>query len=565
MVCAAECVVHLDWDQERVLVAGKSDRALFVGNSEGVRRAKEMLRALTPVQKAMVTDQAPHVSGLCPRRSGKSYAASTAALVTGEVKPGAISLIISLNLKQLKRIFWSGGPSGLFTLDRKFGLGLDFNKTECRWQHQNGSIGYLLGSDDADQLEVIRGLEADLYVVDECKSFAPRVLEKLIDDIVDPQRATRRGRLLLIGTPGNHPSGPFYQATSELSRDQDGRPFLIGPGTTDDWGRTAESDLLWSAHSWTLQDNTAAPHQWEEALRKKRNKRWSDDEPVWKREYLGKWTNVTEGTVYRYADMLSTGKVSWVPARTDDNPTGLPIEGKPWHLIGGLDLGFQEPTAFVVAAYSQRLGELRHVWDTSTQHMLVPDVAEMIREAQRKFGKLETIYADVGNLGKMVVETLVKDGFPLERADKREKNDHIELLNGSFYRGEVKIVEDTKPNSLHNQLITNQWALGDNSFSDLARAGRLVEDKSVPNDTCDAFLYLYRGAQHRYGRPDPVSGPDEGTREWVAIWEKDQLRRARAETRGTPFDRALRGDAGAPQHLRRALTKGEPWTSTSTH
>jgi hypothetical protein len=519
-------------------------------------RAREMLRSLHPVQKALVTDPAPHISGLCPRRAGKSYAAAAAALITGEAKPGSICLIISLNLKQLKRLYWAGGPSGLFTLDKKFGLGLKFNGTELRWEHSNGSIGYLLGCDDADQLEVIRGLEADLYIVDECKSFAPKMLERLIDDIIDPQRETRNGRLILIGTPGNHPSGPFYQATCPRAVDQDGRPYLIHASTTDDWNRTAESDLLWSAHTWTLQDNVAAPWQWNGALRKKRSKRWTDDDPVWQREYLGKWTNVTEGTVYRYADMLPTGKVSWVPSRTDTNPTGLPPEGAPWHLIGGLDLGFNEPTAFVIAGYSQRLQELRHVWDVSTQHMLVPDVADMIRTAQARFGRLEHIYADMGNLGKMIVETLMKEGFPLERAEKREKNDFIELLNGSFYRGEVKIIEDSRPNSLHNQLITNQWALGDNSFADLARAGRLVEDKSVPNDTADAFLYLWRGAHHRYALPAPLPIPEAGSREWIAEWERNQLKRARAEVNSTSLDRALAGrNTRVPSHLQHAFRR----------
>src|SRR5262249_1832161 len=116
----------------------------------GTSRAKAILKSLTPAQRALIVDPAPHVSGLCPRRAGKSYAGAAAALITGEAKPGSISLIISLNLKQLKRIYWSGGPSGLFTLNRKFDLGLEFNKTECRWEHQNGSIGYLLGTSDPE-------------------------------------------------------------------------------------------------------------------------------------------------------------------------------------------------------------------------------------------------------------------------------------------------------------------------------------------------------------------------------------------------------------------------------
>ncbi len=526
-------------------------------NAAGLTRARAILKSLHPAQRALITDSAPHISGLCPRRAGKSYTAAAAALITGEAHPGSISLIISLNLKQLKRLYWEHGPSGLFTLSRKFGLDLEFKDQQLKWIHQNGSVGYLLGTSDADQLEVIRGMEADLYVVDECKSFAPQVLSNLIDDVIDPQRETRKGRLILIGTPGNVASGPFWQATNFDAKDSDGRPYAIIPSSTDDWGRTAESDLLWSAHSWTLQDNTAAPHQWAGALLKKRSKKWPDDDPTWMREYLGKWTNSTEGSVSRYFDEKRAGRpdwVNWTPKRDEKNPTGLPQELGPWHLLGGLDLGFNDHTALAVAAYSQKCHELRHVWDSGGAKMLPDDVAELLREAQRKFGKFEKIYADTAN-GKMVVEFLKNQGFPVEKAEKREKYDHIELQNSAFHRGEIKIIEGTL---LEQQLITNQWALGDRTIEELARAGRLVEDKSIPNDYFDAFLYLFRGAMHRYGPQAGEPPPDYLSREWVVGWEKEQLRAARAEVKKTKFDRALRGEFKVPGVLRAAVSK-KPW------
>lgn len=494
------------------------------------------LKRTNPKAAAMVKDPAPHIAAICPRRAGKTYAGVLAALITGESKPGAISLIISLNLKQLRRLYWAGGPSGLYTLARKYGLNLEFNNTFLRWEHENGSIGYLLGADDDEQLEVIRGLEADLYLIDECKSFAPHKLNKLIEDIIDPQRASRLGRLVLIGTPGFIAAGPFWQATCPSARDSEGRKFHVDWGTSDPDGRTPKADLLWSRHTWTLQDNAAMPHQWVEALLKKKSKRWSDDDPTWCREYLGMWTSSAEGLVFRYYAEKGTGRVTWVPVRTKDNPTGLPAEGSPWRLIAGLDIGYEAPTAFVVAAYSARLRQLRHVWDCSTAHMLVPDIAEMIKEAVRRFGPIEKIYADVGNLGKMIVQTLIREhGFPLEKADKREKMDHIELLNAAFSRGEVLVVENT---ALEHQLLTNAWDLrediktgadGQESIKDvLARQGRLREDNNIPNDSTDALLYLFRGSLHHFGFTPEPPAPTPGTPEWFKKWEAEQLRAARA-------------------------------------
>jgi hypothetical protein len=525
------------------------------------------LKAVNPKQYELVKDPSPHVSGICPRRAGKSFAGAAAALITGEAKPGTISLIISLNLKQLRRLYWKGGASGLFIFDKKYGLKLDFNSTYLRWEHENGSSGYLLGAEDEDQLEVIRGLEADLYLIDECKSFAPGRLEQLIDEIIDPQRSSRDGKLVMIGTPGFNAVGPFYQATSIEARDSEGRPYMVPAGAKDAHGRTPSEDLLWNCHSWTLQENTARPKQWLDAIKKKKQKRWADDHPVWMREYLGRWTTGGDGLIYRYGAEKQSGHVSWTPEPTAKNPTGLPKEGAPWRLIGGLDMGYEAPSAFVVAAYSTKLGELRHVWDTSHQHMLVPDLAAMIQGAIDRFGTIERIYADAGNLGKMIIETLVMEhGFPIERADKREKLDHTELLNGAFSLGEVKIIERSTALSLgyansklEEQLLTSAWEDNDADEEErtrLARVGRLVADKNIPDDSTDAFLYLYRGSLHHFGSRNDQREPEYGTTDWVQKWEKDQLAQARASFKVKSDARlGTNGFDKAPRAIREALVK----------
>lgn len=524
-----------------------------------------MLACLTPKQRAMVLDLSPHIAGLCPRRAGKTFAGALAALIVGESKPGAISLVISLNLKQLRRLYWSGGASGLYTLARKFKLNLEFNSQYLRWEHENGSIGYLLGCEDDEQLEVIRGLEADLYLIDECKSFSPGKLAKLIDDIIDPQRSSREGRIIMIGTPGFIPAGPFYQGTEPGCLDKEGKPYLIPYGTKDPWGRKTDEDLLWSFHHWTLEENTAKPHQWRDALRKKKSKKWADDHPSWVREYLGRWTVANDGLVYRYGYVKMLGKCTWVPQRTKENPTGLPEEGAPWRLIAGLDIGFEAPTAFVVAAYSRRLRQLRVIHDEAHRHLLVPDIVMMIQAAIDKYGPIEKIYADKGNLGKLIVNTMVQDaGFPLEAAEKREKFDHIELINAAFEAGEVLIIErdeNGKQTTLEEQLLTNAWDLGDEEKVDLARAGKLREDPSIPNDSTDALLYLYRGSMHHFGIHVEEAQPDYGTREWWKKREKEELKKARREAREEQ-DASKRLDSKnmydrAPSFVRRAL--GNEW------
>lgn len=532
-------------------------------------RAKRMLSDLTPKQRALVQDPAPHVAGICPRRAGKSYAGAAAALITGEAKPGSICVIISLNLKQLRRLYWAGGASGLFTFDRKYGLNITFNSGYLRWEHENGSIGYLLGAEDREQLEVIRGMEADLYLIDECKSFVPSVLLQLVDEIIDPQRASRNGRIILIGTPGNLPSGPFYEATCPLATDRDGKRYLVDFGEKDPHGRTAEDDLLWSRHFWTLQDNTAQPHLWATALKKKRQKQWADDDPVWLREYLGQWTATTEGLVFRYLVEMAKGRVTWQPIITEKSLLGLPVDGAPWRFVAGLDLGFEAPTALVVLAYSQRLRCVRHVFDYSASHLLVHDVVDLLQEATDRLDghSLEAVFGDMGNLGKMVCRTLVHAGFPVEAADKREKFDHIEIANSMFVRGEIQIIEGTV---LDHQLKTNQWDLEassarlgrDAKMVDLARLGKLVEDKSIPNDSSDAFIYALRGALHSFGIADATPAAPTGSPEAIRQWEQDQLAKYRRNL--AKPDQRFSGNHlnSAPPFARRAL--GLSWTKSTS-
>lgn len=518
----------MDAVTDRAIAADEVGADVVRRCKERARKALSALKRNNPKAHAMVLDPAPHIAGRCPRRAGKTYTVVTAALCMGESKPNAITIIISLNLKQLKRLYWEG-PAGINTLARKYGIKLTTNGNDLSWKHENGSMGYLLGCDDDEQLEVIRGLEADLYVVDECKSFAPAKLRKLIVDIIDPQRKSRMGRLMLIGTPGHILEGPFYEATcvrsTKVGADGVRRPYCLPYGEVDPWGRKPYEDRLWSLHTWTLQDNKAMYHQWEEALLDKAAYEWPDDHPSWLRESLGEWTTSSDGLVFRYGAEKSSGRVTWVPAATDENPTGLPKEGAPWRLIGGLDIGYEAPTAFVVCAYSSRLCQLRHVWDYSGQHLLVHDIAAVIQGAQERFGPIEKIYADKGNLGKLIVETLVQQyGFPIEAADKREKFDHIELLNGAFARGELKIIEGT---TLESQLLTNAWDLEDGTRQELGRLGRLKEDVNIPNDSTDALIYLYRGSLHHFRVPEKAAPPKEGTPEWKLARFKAELAAAR--------------------------------------
>jgi hypothetical protein len=484
-------------------------------------KAQRILDDASPEQRAYILDEGDYVSARCPRRSGKTWANVARVLYRALRRPGHRAIILSLTLKSTRQNYWSAAPAGLFAFNRRYDLGAVFNHTASTWVLPNGSYGRLAGAETKADLEHLRGADAEVddAVIDECKSFPRAHLDELIQDILEPGLLTRNGRLALTGTPGLIPSGTFYEATclESVVPGEEGQPVP----TCRPWDQPSDLDI-WALHTWTLEQSVVwqwqragadpdnPPRQWLRALRVKAKKNWADDHPTWRREYLGEWTGDQGGMVYAYAQKLPTGEVSWAPEVTRENPAGLPPELGPWRLVMGVDLGFEDDFAAVLAGYSERVQELRHVAEFKSPHLNIDQQMEEILRLTDRYGWPDAIVADKGALGKLVVETMVARGIPMIAADKHEKFDHIALLNADLHSGRIKIL----PNSeLATELLGLQWDLSKESKEVLVRTGKLREDKNCPNHLTDAFLYLWRYSYHHFARAEDT-GPAWGTTEW---------------------------------------------------
>lgn len=498
-------------------------------------RAAKILDGCNPVQKRFLLDPSNKKSLLCPRRSGKSFAITSHGLWLGERFPDKRILIISLTIKSTKENFWSGAPGGLFKQNYEYGLNLKFNHTDLVWWHENGSRGRLAGAETRADIEYLRGAaaEADIVFIDECKSFAPEHLDELVRDVLEPGLMTRDGVIVMAGTPGLIPLGPFFNATSEQGRNEVGertcKPFTGEP-----------EDEIWSLHRWSIEDNVAAPKQWKRALRTKKERGWSDDHPVWRREYLGEWATDSFDLVYAYGSCRYKGDVIWYPERTKTNRSGLPEEDGPWHLLMGLDFGYEDSCAAVIAAWSEHLQELRFVGEFKSNHITVDEFADAIAGLANTYGEPEIVVADSSN--KLVIETMnQRYGWGIVPAERKDKFDHIELLNSDFHAGRIKLVQGCE---LEREMLALQWDLSKDTKAQLAKTGKLREDSSQPNHLCDAFLYLWRYAYHFWSSPID-QGPPAGTPAWYE--EQEALAIERAITR----KKALLSDPHGLQQLRR--------------
>lgn len=513
--------------------AEAADRA-----AEQNARVQAIYEGANPVQRDLIDDDSRYIGAVCPRRSGKTFAVTSKVLHHAEKFGGSRILIISLTLKSTVENYWSGSPGGLWAQNAKYDLGIKFNTSSHTWVHENGSRGLLAGAETKADIEHLRGAaaEADIVVIDECKSFAPAHLQDLIDNVVLPGLMTRDGQLIMIGTPGSIPMGPFYAATCLLSRldgicdrCQSNHPTCIdhrdwgAPGPSYDCLTEEDWEGIYSMHHWTIQDNIAVPGQWRRALQIKRQKSWDDNHPIWRREFLGEWVGDAADLVYAYMQAKAAGKdVNWHP-NYEHGITGLPPQDGPWHLLLGIDLGFVDDSALVLVAYSEQLKELRHVLDFKRPGLDSQAFTELVLETIDQYGMPDMIVADyAGGGAKMLLETInQRYGLAIQPAEKRSKTDHIDLLNGDFLTGRIKIIPGS---DLEVELMGLQWDLSNDAKHILARTGRLREDPSCPNHLCDALLYIWRWAYHFYSTPYD-RGPDIGTPEWHQAQEDAEIER----------------------------------------
>jgi hypothetical protein len=511
-------------------------------------RAAALLGGLNPKQQhplESIANGFKYIAVRCPRRSGKSYCATSLALWYGEKFPGSRILIISLTLKSTRENYWAGAPGGIFKQNHDFGLNLKFNHTDSVWIHENGSRGRLAGAETRADIEYLRGAaaEADIAIVDEGKSFAPDLLRELVDDVLEPGLMTRDGVLVFAGTPGSIPVGPFYEATAETSRaeNEDGIIVPTCIVAVEDASPVYESIPAsarldyWRLHTWSIEDNLKRPAQWKRALKIKAKNKWADDHPTWRREYLGEWVTDATDLVYAWSGCRASGKnVTWSPECTPENASGLPAELGPWHFVLGLDIGYVDESAFVLAAYSETVKELRHVYDFKKSEMLVDDFASKVLEVIDTYGLPEAIVADTGGSGaKMLIETInARYGLAIIPAEKRDKQAHWELINSEFHAEKIKIIPGT---DLAHELAGLQWDLSRNSKLILARTGRLAEDPNCPNHLCDALLYLYRYSYHFWSE-QPARRAEPGTVEYAREQEKAAIEAVIARRRAESQD-----------------------------
>lgn len=452
-----------------------------------LEKADFLAESRMPVQARVARDPSRRKAVRCPRRAGKSWLALSIAIERCLRKARSVWVICGLARPSIQQIFWSLLKQINVTME----LAIQFREVELSATLPNGSVILFRGAESRAEIEKLRGGQYDGVIIDECKSFNAVVFTELVQDVIEPALADRFGELILIGTPGDVLAGPFYEATCQ--------PPIITEG---DDGLKRASNLLygqtdpgiphfWSLHTWTLQDNVEMPHLWAEAIKTKAKRGWADTHPTWRREYLGEWVASTQKLVYAY-----------IPQRDDYD--GVLPEGHDWRYVLGLDIGFKDADAIIVWAYAETSFDVFQVYGDKRAKQNLTALAEWVREIRKSYTP-EIMTADFGGLAtKLFDELAMYHHLYFEPAEKKEKNDFIELFNDDLEQRRVHIL---RSNPLTKELITNRWL--EKSLGTEKR----VEDPKTANDLCDAMLYGWRWCDHHRAKL-PVKPLVPNSAEW---------------------------------------------------
>lgn len=417
------------------------------------RKAMAFKPKLFQQQANFIKDPRKLKAALCSRRAGKSHMAGCYVIAEALKHPRSTVPYVALTRGHAKRIMWKT----LLDLTRPYTP--QVNLTELRITLSNGSDIVLAGANDEATAEVFRGQKFPLVVLDECASFRSHFRE-MVEEVIEPALIDLNGTLAMIGTPSAACRGLFFDATTR-------------------------SDSPYSLHKWTILDNPFIPHAGEWLGERMKERGWTQDTPAYRREWLGEWVASTDSQVYAFSRDKNLAK--GIPNKLD--------------YILGIDLGYDDETAFVVVGYRPDDPHLYVVETYAKSEMIITDIVRKVEELTERYGKFARIVADTGGLGKQIAAEIRKRyGLAVFPAEKTQKADFIQLCNDDLRMGKI-LVNPAEINFIE-EITALQW--------DEEKDGRFIEDPRFANHRCDAFLYAWRESCH-YLEQTPIQGPEHGS------------------------------------------------------
>lgn len=469
-----------------------------------------ILPSCHPWQLDVLHDISRRITMLCGRGAAKTTTKMFMAIrCAARVRSGRIVYCAS-SRPMAEELMWAPLKDMCERLGLITGKDVDFHESKLRWTFlPTGATLRLVGVDDKGEVDKLRGQPFDLVLLDEASIYGPELLNNFVFRVIAPRLGDRLGTLVLGGTPGHVMRGAFYDATRPGGHHV---PFRdLDKPENAAW-------IGWVSHSWELADVVALPdakakypalcNLYADHLAEKERNGWSDDNPIWLREYRGQWAEDNTEKVYAYRPHKD-GKPfnEWDPldyvagtqwkcgiAELKKAIAALPSQFKDWRFAYAGDEGYSDPFALNVFAFAPDDPE-RNIWhvfsfeSTAAERVMhARPLAEMLigeaLDARKPTGMYGvTGWPDVAIMDsdRGLLEALGRErGVQFKKAEKKNDYKHgaIELVNGDFIDGRLHIM---KGSPLAVQLGELQWK--EDQF------GNLREDKAQANHSTDCLVY----------------------------------------------------------------------------
>lgn len=392
-------------------------------------------------QRLFIEDTASRLKAAhCSRRSGKSYTAGLGLFDRALNNPAVKCFYVTVTRDMARNIMWE---DVLKVIDQKHNLQCEFNETLLECRLPNRSTIRLIGVDtDEKQMRKLLGGKYKLIVLDEVAFFYTNV-EEIVYKVAIPALADLKGECWLMSTSSDLCQGLFYEITKQSAGLHNG----------------------WSVHKWGWEDNPFTKDQVKAIIQELITANpLVVNTPHFKQHYLNMWTIDDANLVYKFNRQINTQ--SQAPKLTN-------------YLLG-VDLGYNDSTAFVVGGWNEQDKTLYIIECYKESQLDFTNVAQRIEYYCNKYNISFTVVDGANKQGIMEMQN--RHNLVLESADKTSKWDFIRLMNADLVTGKIKLAGAT------TEQLAVEW---DNLIKD-PHSKTPKEHPKCENHLADAALYLWR-------------------------------------------------------------------------
>lgn len=453
-------------------------------------------------REAFLDHAARRMAGLCTRRAGKTFGGIREFVAYALENAKSRQLYINETRDEAKALAWDEPDDGIISVLDGFGLKRgekrgddgDFwaNETELIVRFRNGSIIKLFGADDERQIDKLRGRKWNRAWIDEAGKM--RHLQALIQRVLGASMADFDGQIWMTLTPSLEAAGYAYDVTR-----QDGQR---APG--------------WVVYEWSVVDNPffgATPEErWARTAAKALEENgWTEDEPDFQREWLGRWV-ITDANYVYPVHAVAPHLLTFAPMRMNasglydheaalrDLPRGR--RGKPMHWLFsiGLDFGFfPDPFAICMGAFSMETDVAYEMWSWKKIRTDADEQRDALKYLVDNVDGIVSIVGDPAGQRALMKGWRERFFIPIEDAEKNEKDTWIDLMGTAIRKGRWRYRENSPLLHEHRHLV---WLPVKNGKRK-EHSDRKLMDGSVPgNHNADAALYAWRHMTNWLARPD---------------------------------------------------------------